>query len=263
MDKIICPNCGAAIYATEPKCPFCGYINVAGAEGKFMQDMNHTKEALKEIPELQKKNFKKSMSKSSKIVLITIGVVTVLFIVLFGFFWMMENVVYQNEYDPKAEAIWERENYPYLDELYEEGKYDEILEYSWNLYAINEKEGTNHSIHNWEHADYIYVYGRYLDLQNYVDTLDKGEELSKYQAENAVYDGMWFYYREYDKYRTYTEEEIALIEEYREYAKTLLFDRLKFTQEEADELYESILEYGSMDAEKCFKYARKIRKRFE
>ena len=40
MDKLICPNCGAEIEAKEPKCPFCGYINIPGAEEKFMRELD-------------------------------------------------------------------------------------------------------------------------------------------------------------------------------------------------------------------------------
>ena len=52
--KVICPNCGAAIYENEASCPFCGYINIPGAEEKFMRDIKKTERDMSNIPELQK-----------------------------------------------------------------------------------------------------------------------------------------------------------------------------------------------------------------
>ena len=59
MKRIVCPNCGASIYENEAKCPFCGYINMPGAEEKFMRDMHKTEEQLSQIPEIQKAEYKK------------------------------------------------------------------------------------------------------------------------------------------------------------------------------------------------------------
>ena len=67
MDKIICPNCGAAIEVHEPKCPFCGYINIPGAEEKFMQDLEQTEEQLSQIPEQQKEQIKNPSLKAVKL----------------------------------------------------------------------------------------------------------------------------------------------------------------------------------------------------
>lgn len=265
MDKIVCPNCGAAIYENEPKCPFCGYINIAGAEEKFMRDMEQTEENLSQIPKLQKKHYKKSMSKSSKIILITVVVVAVLLLGIFALNFAFEAWMYGNyEYDAKAETLWERENYPLLDEMYAAGDYKGIVEFEESLYEVNDKEGTNHSIYNWEHADFIWAYRKYEYLQYYMDILDEQGELSKFQAENVVYYCMWFHYREYeDTYYNCTEEEVALMDEYREYSDEIFFNRLKFTEEEADKLHQDSLEYGYIDVQTCYKYARKIKDRFE
>ena len=78
MKKVICPNCGAVIYENEANCPFCGYINLPGAEEKFMRDIKKTQQDMSHIPELQKAEYKKSMTKSSKIIFLTIGITAII-----------------------------------------------------------------------------------------------------------------------------------------------------------------------------------------
>ena len=34
-----CPNCGAKIDKLDASCPYCGYINVEGAEKKYMDEL--------------------------------------------------------------------------------------------------------------------------------------------------------------------------------------------------------------------------------
>lgn len=265
MDKIICPNCGAAIKVNEPKCPFCGYINFEGAEEKFMRDLEKTEDQLNRIPQEQKKHYKKSMQKNSKIIFITFFIVIVIGFVLWGLYCAREAFWnYSYDYDVKAEMLWQREKYPLLDEMYEAGDYAGILKFEEEMYKENEQNGTHHSIYEWEHSDFINAYSRYENLKYYVDVLTKEGELSKYQAEGIVYYCMWFHFRDYDhEFSNLTEEDKEQIEVYRDYADEIFYIRLKFTDEEAEELYEDALEYGSIDPRTCYNYAKKIKKRFE
>ena len=44
----ICINCGAQINTSDTKCPYCGYINVEGAEKKFLSDLDEIDRNIKE-----------------------------------------------------------------------------------------------------------------------------------------------------------------------------------------------------------------------
>lgn len=263
MNSIVCPNCGAAIYENEAKCPFCGYINITGAEEKFMRDMKKTESDMSQIPELQKAEYKKSMSKNSKIIFITMGIVAFIAAILFGIHMFFEHVLFSyNDPYAKEEMLWEHETFPLLDEMYEAGDYDGILEFENELYEQDSK----FYIFDWEHYYFILVYGRYKDAQYYVSLLDQGEKLTDHEAENIVYDCVWFHYREYatSSSMLYTEEEIAQIDEWRKEMEVYLFERLKFTQEELDTLYEDVREEdGSIDYKACRKYGKKIADRIK
>ena len=267
MERIVCPNCGASIYENEAKCPFCGYINIPGAEEKFMRDMHHTEEQLSQIPELQKAEYRKHMSKNSKIILVTIAIAALVAAILGGVYLLFEHVIFSyDEVDVKAQMLWERETFPILDEMYEAGDYDGIIQYEYDLYDENEANKTNYNIYDWEHFYFINGYRRYQDVEEYIDVLDKGLELNDYQAENIVYECMWFHYREYDidnEYIPYTDEEIAMLDGYREVIDSYFYERLGFTDEEIEKLYQDVqMEYGGLDMKKCWKYARKVKDRF-
>ena len=267
MNKVVCPNCGASIYENEAKCPFCGYINIPGAEEKFMRDIQQTEEDLSQIPELQKAEYKKHMSKNSKIIIVTLAIATLIAAIFFGIHMLMEHVLYSyDEEDLKAQMIWEWEVFPVLDEMYDAGDYDGIVQYEHDVYAENEVNGTQYSIYNWEHYHFINGYSRYKDVEEYIRILDRGEELTSFQSEDIVYECMWFHYREYDidnEYMPYTDEEIALLDSYREVTEICLYERLLFTDEEIEKLYQDAqYEYGGLDMRKCWKYAKKVKDRF-
>ena len=179
--KVICPNCGASIYENEASCPFCGYINIAGAEEKFMRDIKKTERDMSSLPQMQKEEYKKSMSKSSKIIFITIGITALIAAVLIGIYLLFNKVIFAyNETDAKAQMLWNNENYPILDEMYSNGDYDGIIEFENDLYEKNAKEKTSYSMYDWEHSDFMNGYRYYMMTESYFELLDVGEELSKY-----------------------------------------------------------------------------------
>ena len=132
------------------------------------------------------------------------------------------------------------------------------------MYRQNQEEGTNHSLYNWEHSDFIDAHRRFLDLQYYEEVLTTEGELSKYQAELAVFYCIWFHYRNYrNEIGEYTEKELEILEEYCTYADRILYERLLFTEEEAKTLYNEALENGYIRIKVCSEYAEEIKERFK
>ncbi len=266
--RVICPNCGASIYENEASCPFCGYINIPGAEEKFMRDIKKTERDMSHIPDLQKAEYKKTVSKSSRIIFITIGITVVVAAVLIGIYLLFDKVIFAYDAgDAKAQMIWNKENYPILDEMYANEDYDGIVEFEYELYDQNRENKTNYNIYDWEHYHFIMGYRNYQSIEDTIAYMDKGEEISRYGKENLVYYCMWFYYRQYaqpDTYMIFTDEEIELLDEYREITNGYLFGRLGFTEEEADKLLKKAVdEYGYLNAVDCYDYGRKVGDRFK
>lgn len=265
-DTIICPNCGAAIGESDPACPFCGYINISGAEEKFMKDMKKTEEELSQIPQMQKVHLKNNISRNGKIILRTVLISVCILIVFLGIHFLIDAIYYgsDDEVDVKAEMLWEEENYPLLDEMYAAGDYEGIIEFMEKIYAENEKEHTNHNIFNWEHIDFIRIYERWQTSKEIIEWMDQGNEIERYQAQNLLYDCMWFHYRQYEKFMILSEEEKVMVEEYRVWYEDVFYNRLKFTEEEADKLYQKAKDqYDSIESKACFDYADTIRDRIK
>lgn len=266
--KVICSNCGAAIYENEANCPFCGYINLPGAEEKFMRDIKKTEQDMSHIPDLQKAEYKKTMSKSSKIIFITVGITAVVAAAILGIHLLFDRVIFAyTETDAKAQMLWNNENYPILDEMYANGDYDGIIEFEYDLYDQNAEDKTDYRMYEWEHYNFITGYRNYKNIEDSIAYLDKGEELSRYGKENLVYYCMWFYYKQYDQqntYMTFTDEEIEMLDGYREITNGYMFGRLGFTEEEVDKLLEKAVDdYGYLNAKECYEYGNKIGDRFQ
>ena len=61
-----------------------------------------------------------------------------------------------------------------------------------------------------------------------------------------------------------TEDEIELLDSYREITNGYMFGRLGFTEEEANELLEKVVDdYGYLQARECYEYGKKIGDRFK
>lgn len=266
MEKVICPNCGAAIYENEPRCPFCGYINITGAEEKFLRDVQQTETDMSQIPGQQKENLKKNLSKNGRIILITVLIAALVVGVVVGLHFALEALMYASDrdYDPKAEAIWQNKTFPMLDEMYAAGQYEELLYFQNDLYDINAKEGTNHSLYDWEHNNFIMAFSKYYYLGEHVEYLNEGKELTKFDVGSMIYYCLYFHYREYEnEYEPYTEDELVLLEEYREFSEEVLYNRLKLTDDEIEEVYKEVTKGGYLSALDCDKYAKKIMDRVE
>lgn len=265
--QLECGNCGAKIYELDAKCPFCGHINYLGAEHEFMENMYRTEANLDKITEAQVDDIKKEVKKNTRIIAIIGGIVLVIVLIIVGFiklsdlFWSYSF----SEVDAKEQMIWQMKKFPQLDEWYEAGEYDKILQFQRDLYLSEEE--SQYSLYNWDHYDFLTAYEKYVGLLEYETMLDEGKEISDFDAKYMLYYGMWYYYEHYETgYEMFSEHDIQLISTiYRDKAEEVLFERMKFTKEELDELHRKcVSEDGKyLEWKACKKYAKKLHTRFE
>ena len=264
--ELICSNCGAQIQHLDAKCPFCGHINLSGAEHEFMENMYRTEDNLEDLTNQQVDDIKKEVKKNTKFIAIIAGIVIAVVLVISGIFFL-NNLYWEKislEGDPKEVMLWQKENFPKLDAMYEAGEYDAILDFIYSLYN-DEHESIKYSVFEWEHYNFIDAYDKYRVLLEYEGELDKNGSVDDFEAKYMLYYGMWLYYRQYDQdFLNYSEEEFERIDtEYRDEAARILFDRMQFTNEELDEAYETCMDQTGyyIDPSKCDKIAKKIYKR--
>lgn len=251
--QYICKNCGAIISVNDHKCPYCDGFNYVGAKKKYFRDLNHIKDNLEELEEIPNDSYKKETSFQIRRIVKTLLIcvlITALIYAAISLFTKWEDSKYSlNQADPKDQLLWDRKNFPILDEWYELGEYDKLMEFNYGLYS----EDIVYTLTNWEHEDFIRFYEDYLLAKKAMDRIENKEKYSLYDITTAIYGGLNICYNldnaELD------EDEIARLEVYKPAMKTLLFDILEFTEEEALQLYNDTSEYSFLNYEKIKDYA--------
>ena len=136
-----CKNCGAIISIKDHKCPYCEGFNYEGAKIKYFKDLHHFKDDLKELEEIPTESYKKEVSvqirKIIKILLICAFIIVVLYGIISLVLRLKDRTDRINLAEPMEQLLWDRENFPKLDEWYEAGEYDKLIEFSYELYSAD------------------------------------------------------------------------------------------------------------------------------
>lgn len=257
--KLKCENCHAMIDAESPQCPYCGAINVSGSEKKYMEQLSDIKEDIEELEQIPVHASQKEMGKTGKIILITVAVLVVTVGIItkaYHFFdYIFTDIVVE---DPKQKLLWERENYPVLDTMYENEDYDGILAFMQEHF-----EDAGYSVYNWDHYSFIDLY-RYYEDSMYTAALIEEGNYDKDDIAWCIVDAL-LVFREMD-YVTYTAKEEEQIAAYREEIYEVMQKLFGMTKEQVDKLYQDSCtekEYGIIfDYDKAQKNAEKIAKKY-
>lgn len=147
MREAECPNCGAAFSAEETRCPYCGYINPEGAEAKYMNNLDEKRRDLDKVDDTARTGYFHEMKKGSGTALKTVLITALVILVLVGIWSLAEHGIFdRNRNDYAEELVWEHSRFEEYDQMYEAGRYEELIE------AIAE-DSEEHNVWNWNHYD--------------------------------------------------------------------------------------------------------------
>lgn len=235
-----CKSCGAHFDEMLPACPYCGTMSIKGAEAEYMGKLEDIRENMQDLNAVPMEETKKAMKKQTKFVLIILGVMLGLFLL----FVLIELIFgYKSpERDRQADFIWQQENYPIFDELYEQGKDQELLD---KYYEALEEDAP---IYTWEHYEYASALSLLADFNYILKKEAEGESLNKYDYTSLLYAG--FRVETYEKSTVYTREELERLQPYIAIVREDFSTRWDFTKEEL-EFFEEAAEknYGVMPYE--------------
>lgn len=263
MSEINCPNCGAMFDPHEPKCPYCEYINPAGAQEKYMQKLEQHRLKLDNVDEEAADFYHTEMKKKGRRLALTIGI-TVAVIILGIVFFALKDRFFRPSYERSSEdeireIAWQRENFPKLDELYEAGKYDELLD----LYNGFSRETPYHDLWNWPHfpfADCLVRFSLFTDsMESYPRYVREGNASA---LSSVVYAAFRFYYRDYDSDTRLSESDLEFLDGLSAYATDIVHSKLNFTDEEMSELRSELYSKGYIEFSACEDIAKKYMNRF-
>jgi len=254
--KIVCKNCGATISSKVHKCPYCGGINYIGARKKYFKDLNKIKDNLEDLDDIPVEKFKKETSTQVKRIIKIIIISSIIIGLIYGVTtlisrWKDKQYDDFNMAQPKDQLMWERNNFPKLNEWYEAGKYDKLIKYRDDLYF----EDPIYTFNNWEHVDFLYVYENYINAMEAKEIIDGKDELLASYVASAIYAGLDICYNL--KNKGLDNDEIERLEVYKADMEALLFDTLRFTEEEALKLYEEASDGGFLNFIKINDFATK------
>lgn len=126
--KKICPSCTAEYSDTLPKCPYCGTLNIKGAQAEYLNKLESVRRDLEELEEVPLQETRKEAVRQGqflKKILLVLGVLAVLFA---GLMAWSNRPLKENRLE---EYKWKQEMFPVFDELYENGDYDVLVEAYW------------------------------------------------------------------------------------------------------------------------------------
>lgn len=255
MAKIKCGNCGAEFEEALPKCPYCNAIYEPGAEREYMEDLGELKEDLSELSEVPEDTYKRELSKNVKRIIVILLIAFIIVLAAVGIQtayekWMLRG---SSNVDTREQLLWEKENFPQFDEWYEEGNYDALAE------AQEQAIIDGYSVWNWEHAYFINAYNGYSTCMERREILADKEKANENTVKFILNEVMYQLF--FVDSVLYSDEDWEIIQSWRPELEEILYVDLKFTEEEAQELYEKMNDDGIMNYKECDKYAKKIWKR--
>ena len=245
VKKIICSSCGAEFEDTLPKCPYCGSLNYKGAEAEYLGKLESMRQDMQQLEQVPEKELKKKLKKKQKFVI-------KLLILLAALAAILAVIVFRVQYieprDARADYLWEKENFPILDRLYQEKDLEALMDFYEQ--AVEE----NRTIDRWEHSGIFRWLMSCRDAREYLALEQSGETLNEYQ-QALLLDDYWMM-------RGLDYSEVILTEKDREYIRpyveaTLnsLADRYTFTAEEEKKFEDSLRNnYGYPRYEDCEEY---------
>lgn len=242
IKMLYCENCHAPIPEDRAKCPYCGAFHASGGEKKYMERLYELKEDVEELSALPAAEYRSEMGKAVRLVRVMLLLFATAAAIAGILFYCSRKLggFGPSEEARKAQMLWEQENFPRLDAMYDAGDYDAILEFE---YETNQDE--YHSLSNWKHYDFLNAYRWYLSCKE-----EAAKAAAGVSSEEDVFwcliDAMFLLQEQ--PWVIYTEAEKELIAGYRGEVRELLGTQFGMQAAAVDALYEKCCvtdEYGT------------------
>ena len=253
--KVICPNCGAEIEKDSTKCPYCGFINVEGAEKKFRKDLNEIGRNIKETKKEPAKALAKGFTGGTKIILITVAILICIAII-----FTLE-LIRESKDQPKLFLTSDEQAYAsaYVEQAGEQLKEAFEDEDIARMADIFDTAYSRDRVSLWgvDHYEAGYASSCYMKLQQCLPNLDK-DEMSVKEAEEITYYCFYFYYR------AYGDDGAEIFDPIRDVlVLPVITERLGFTVEDMESFRDRVLNPPNVNRSKVYKVTKKYYKDYK
>lgn len=266
---ITCRECGAPIDDLAERCPYCGAVNEAGAEHKYMKDMYDLKDDLKEVGNIPKEEIgqevKTNVRFTGKVIIILLVLALLLAGILFFFLHVGDAVdslygmvTHTRSADMREQMKWDRENLPKLDAWYEAEDYDAILDF---CHKTDEAEdGISYSYTGWEHWNLMPFYETYQEYREFEQRMQAGEQPELYEFQSFLYDALtmsddksWFHQAD--------EKDESLVDSWIEETMQFVRETYQMSDQEIKELEDRAGKKDFLDYKVVYKYVEEHKDR--
>lgn len=223
---VVCGSCGAEFEENLAKCPHCGSMNLVGAEREYMDKLGEVREDMGELEDAPLEDLNATVKGHGRFLVKVCLVILVAVAALAAVFFWLDR---RGQGDLREEYAWQQEYIPRLNQLYDEGNYDAMLNLA--LLSISDK---NAVLWKWEHYNF---YETYYRVRDFVELYPRWEEGSLTEYDYAVlFQAQWHLVLQ-EKYcrEKYTDGEFAVLKPYIERAAEALASDWGMSEEEYGE----------------------------
>lgn len=246
----ICENCGATYEKELNQCPYCGHMNEQSAEKDYREKLEKVQKQTKDLSDSMDKAYGKEMAVQGKKIwklFLGIGIVILAFGILYG----ACELAFDNYGPDDAEQIlWQKQNFPILDELYEKEEFDAIYDF------LN--ENYQYDIWQWKHAEWYYFYVNYkYIIEGYARYQENPNEISKkskiYLFEECIHN--LYFIRE----DNLTNQDLIYVHAWQEEIGQYFYGMYDISESDIVQMLPAFTtDYGGMDYDAVEKYAKKV-----
>lgn len=235
---IKCNSCGAAFDEKEPKCPYCGTLNEAGAQKEYNKKLNRIRKNLDVVDDVAKDDYKagvKSFFKGFCATMLVAMIITLLMAASYKGAKTVERNTRAKESKANIQRMADlRPGIEAMNSLYDEGRYEELCE----MFAMIENRENRDLLRSWKHYEFEQAYRDYMSAcENTDEAFERGD---KYSFAAALQDICVFYYRyvnEKTSYIQFTKSDKATLAECHSELLALAEEKLSISAEEYDRIY--------------------------
>lgn len=210
VGMIVCPNCGGSFDESEPKCPYCGVINEAGAENEYNEKIENIRQRLDYVDDEAKNEYRHQIAIFFK----TFGICLIVILGIMALFYAGRMLIFGGSHHAKrAEAVKYMNDLATFneyekswEELYQAGRFEELAK----CYDVQIKEVSEYE-YEYFRRDFVRVYGYFLQFDEACEEYLESE--SEYRYTSVLLDFLGCnYYVKNDKYANLSDDDrIALL----------------------------------------------------
>lgn len=250
-NKMRCNSCGGIFEDNLAKCPYCGSMNIGGAEAEYMDKLDDVREDMEDLEDVPMEETRKEFVKQGRFLKKTFGILLIIVGIIAVIIGVEEWNGSAYEREAKKDYLWQQENFPIFDKLYEEGKYRELIE------VLYSDQNAKKPVWKWSHYKFV---GAYFATENLADILEE-ESLGTSKMEILDYEAilnteltvMGFLQDEKNP-----EEDKEILMKYAKQALQDFEERWNMTPEEKDTYINTVIKNGGyISFEDCKLFVQK------